>query len=369
MAAERGNALFRTLDYYAGIPLIVLLAAARRLRRRTPPSRIRRVGFMRTGGIGDIVLLSGVIQDVVAMPGVEVHLFTGRANAAAARLIPGITQVHALPLTRPDIAVRMVRSVPLDVLFDTGSWPRVDAIFAAVSRAKWTVGFRGPAQHRHFAHDVVVDHSSALHELDNFRQLVAAAGFTSRGLPRLGAGEPVPPELLPGRPYVVCHLWSGGYMGERKEWPLDRWRAVIAHVVAAGYDVVFTGGPETRADTGSFHATLGDARPAVHDRAGRLRLAQTLELLRKSALVISVNTGVMHMAAAAGVPVISLEGPVPVHRWGPLGERAVSVVSRHPGAGYLNLGWEYDGAPADTMEAIAVDDVTAAVDRLLPALV
>jgi len=79
---------------------------------------------------------------------------------------------------------------------------------------------------------------------------------------------------------------------------------------------------------------------------------------------VSVNTGVMHLGAAVGVPVVALNGPTPVTRWGPLGSPSRSVVSPVVPDGYLNLGWERDDRYRHAMSAITVDTVIAAWDDL-----
>jgi heptosyltransferase I len=65
-----------------------------------------------------------------------------------------------------------------------------------------------------------------------------------------------------------------------------------------------------------------------------------------------------------GAPTVSLEGPVPVERWGPIGPRARSVASTFDGCGYLDLGFEYAGHRLDCMAGISVEAVIAAVDEL-----
>ena len=73
----------------------------------------------------------------------------------------------------------------------------------------------------------------------------------------------------------------------------------------------------------------------------------------------------MHLAAAVGAPVVALNGPTPVARWGPVGGRPRSVVSPMVPDGYLNLGWEHDDRYRDAMSAITVDAVVAAWDDLM----
>ena len=81
--------------------------------------------------------------------------------------------------------------------------------------------------------------------------------------------------------------------------------------------------------------------------------------------MVSVNTGIMHLAAATGAPTISLNGPTDPARWGPVGERAVSVDSCLEGCGYLYYGWEYKGRRTDCMDGIEFERVLSALDEAL----
>jgi ADP-heptose:LPS heptosyltransferase len=101
--------------------------------------------------------------------------------------------------------------------------------------------------------------------------------------------------------------------------------------------------------------------------AGEFSLVELADVLAASDVVVSVNTGVMHLAALLGVRTVSLEGPVALPRWGPVGPRVRSVVSTMPGCGYLDLGFEYAGQRLDCMDGVAVDAVTTAVSDLLSA--
>jgi heptosyltransferase I len=112
-----------------------------------------------------------------------------------------------------------------------------------------------------------------------------------------------------------------------------------------------------------------ESAPELSERlvngAGRYDLGQIVDLVSDSRCVVSVNTGVMHIAAAAGAPTVSLNGPTSERRWGPVGERAVSVNSELPGCGYLYFGWEYDGERKDCMQGISVERVLEAVLGLI----
>jgi ADP-heptose:LPS heptosyltransferase len=89
-------------------------------------------------------------------------------------------------------------------------------------------------------------------------------------------------------------------------------------------------------------------------------------VLRGAAAVVAVNTGVMHLAALLDAPVVALHGPTSRRRWGPLGNRSIALAP--PGDSdceFLDLGFEYPRGKVTCMERIAVDDVFAALLRLL----
>ena len=115
------------------------------------------------------------------------------------------------------------------------------------------------------------------------------------------------------RPQVVLHpatRWS------TKLWEVDRWRAVAASLMADGAGVIVTGGP---ADATMAAAICEGLRPAPRSVAGRLSLKPLAALFRAAALVITVDSGPMHIAAAVGTPVVALFGPTDPARTGPMG--------------------------------------------------
>lgn len=357
----RGNPLLKRADRWIGVPLVVAL---RRWRRRAIPRRLDTVGLLKTNAIGDTVLLSGVVQDLrTAHPHAKLVLVVGPSNRAIAHLIPGVDWVVELPIHRPDRAARILRSHHLDALLDFGSWPRVNALLTRLSGARFTAGFKTAGQHRHHVFDAVVAHSALDHEMDNYRRLSRVLGARGGATPRL-----LPPEDSPvpwiDEPFVILHPWPGGTRRELKQWPANRWRQLAVHFARQDLRVVFTGGPDDELGARELVDSCA-AGARVTSVAGELTVAEVGTLLTRSRFVVSVNTGVMHMAAALGAPLVALHGPTNPKRWGPLSDRAVSVVSEAQGCGYLNLGFEYPDDPPRCMEAISVEAVLDAVDELL----
>ncbi|HEX4155633.1 MAG TPA: glycosyltransferase family 9 protein [Acidobacteriaceae bacterium] len=365
---QRGRRKNRLLDLWVGTPLLNLLASFHR-RRQPPAGPLRRLGVMSSPALGDALLFSAALQDLrAAFPAAEITHLCMRENLAAAEIIPGSDRRVLVNLTRPVETIRRIRAQHFDVLLDFTGWQRLTAFYTLLSGAAYTVGFETPGQRRSRGFDRTVPHRNR-HEVENFRALLQGCGLT----PAIKTGHAPairvrPPETVPfagETDLVTLHLWASGQRSWLREWPEERWIELAKRL--AGVDTLFV-------ITGSS-AEVERTEPFVERmRAAGLRSEpfvspdgfRTLtEVLRRSRLVVSVNTGVMHLAAIAGARLVAINGPNRNGRWGPVGPRAVGVEAPGEGCGYLHLGFDFDGRPTDCMERTSVDQVLAAAQRLL----
>jgi heptosyltransferase III len=100
-----------------------------------------------------------------------------------------------------------------------------------------------------------------------------------------------------------------------KTWTLAGWRDVGEWLMAAGYRVVLTGGPD--AMECDYVASIAASLPGAVNLAGKLSLAETGNLLSRARLYIGPDTAVTHLAAAVNIPVVALFGPTDPVKWGP----------------------------------------------------
>jgi ADP-heptose:LPS heptosyltransferase len=84
-----------------------------------------------------------------------------------------------------------------------------------------------------------------------------------------------------------------------KSWPAERWAEVGRAIVSMGFRVIFLGGPTDPAM----------AVDGAENMVGKLPLAETRDVVARSRLHLAADTGTGHMAAAYGVPVVSVFGP------------------------------------------------------------
>jgi len=358
----RGNNALHKVDRYMGIPLVALLSVLRR--KRKLPSKIQKIGLLKAGAIGDTVLLTGPIADLCAeFPGTELVLFAGESNYEMAHLLDGIAQVVRVPSGNPLRGIAAMRSVKVDVLLDFGQWSRLEALYAAFARASYTLGFRTANQYRHSVYDRSVEHSANQHELENYRDLIRALGVKTQHPPSLKSPLDGQPDTTVA-PYVVCHPWAGGRRRELKQWPAEEWSRLITEISEWGLHAVLTGGPADHHQNEKIISNLPAYSRVTTSNAAGLSLKRSTEILAGARLTVSVNTGVMHLAAALGVPVVGLQGPTSSKRWGPIGKNTIAIDSTSALCGYLNLGWEYPADPPPCMETVSYDAVRDACKLL-----
>lgn len=153
--------------------------------------------------------------------------------------------------------------------------------------------------------------------------------------------------LLPaGRPMVA--------LAPTANWPPKAWPAAnfaaLFHALARGpmpgaVPVLFAGpGEAERAMAAPLLAELPDAI----DLVGRLSLPEVAACLARCELFVGNDSGLMHLAAAAGTPTLGLFGPTPWAEYGPAGPRA--AVAR---------------SPSDRMADLTVDAALAAASGLI----
>ena len=363
--AERGNKKNRIVDKYVGIPLTVPAALFRRLDRPRRDGRMETAAIICLGAIGDLLLTSGLIN-ALNSKGLAVDLYTSMANANAAALLCGVRKSASYPLSKIPLMIRELRNNRYDLLIDTTQWARVGAIVSAFSKAGTTVGFCTKGEYRSLPYDLTADRLTLRHESENFMALARTAFPDAKGELDLNIPELTGKiqQTLPERKYVVCHMWAQGSYSAERQWPSEKWAALAEKFDNLGFDTVFTGSSADTASTGAFFAEYLTGKNYAHNFSGKINLLELAAVLKESVAVVSVNTGVMHMAALTGAPTAGLHGPTnPVH-WGPVGKNAAAVC--HKGIErYADLGSAKVVDPATYTCHVDVDEVLDAIRSLM----
>lgn len=122
---------------------------------------------------------------------------------------------------------------------------------------------------------------------------------------------------MEGQPFVV--FAPGAAYGRAKQWPAHRFAELARLLEADGIATVLVG---ARGDVAACDEVAGQAH--VINLAGRTDLPALAGLLTAARALVANDSGAMHLAAAAGVPVTAIFGPTNEHKTSPLRASAES---------------------------------------------
>ena len=155
---------------------------------------------------------------------------------------------------------------------------------------------------------------------------------------------------------------------ERRNWYADRYAAVADHAAAQGWRIVLCGG-RSDLERRTADAIIGAMRAPALDLVGKDTLKQLPALLARADLVMTPDSGPMHIANAMGTAVLGLHAASNPLRSGPYSsvrycvDRYDDAARRYRGKPASELKWgakiEHDGV----MALITVDDAIAAFER------
>jgi ADP-heptose:LPS heptosyltransferase len=320
--------------------------------------------LIRPGGIGDAVLLIPAIQAIRAQyPSAKITVLAERRNASAFLLCPEVNAV--LFYDRPSELFSALRG-DYDVVIDTEQWYRLSAVVARMTRAPVLIGYATNERSRLFTHPIAYSHDE--YEAEMFFRLLDPLGIQPYRLPVRFLTVPsdaagTASDLLvslENKRFVT--IFPGASIPERR-WGADRFRLVAEMLSAFGIPVVVVGG---RDDKGQGETIVSGG--VGLNLAGRTSLTETAGVIDKSSLLLSGDSGVLHMAVGLGRPSVSLFGPGRAKKWAPRGERNCVINKGLPCSPCTTFGTTppcHDSSRC--MKEITVDEVFNAVMILLTA--
>jgi heptosyltransferase I len=277
------------------------------------------------------------------------------------------------PLARWESAFRLTRALrawKADEVVDFRDQSRLDPVVTGLSGAKIRVGFaRGPG--KLFLTRSVPPPPPGMHQVERNLLLLEPLGVPRDGLhlemwaherDRKTAQSHLPrQESLPGTPRIAVHV---GAATPSKRWNEDAFASLLHELYTAmRADLLILG---AQGDAAFAHEILDDVKCPVINLVGKLTLRETAAILPSCQVFVGCDTGPSHLAAACGVPVVSLFSAANEPAvWRPWGEK-VRVLTRQPDCSPCrsHTCGRTDGYFC--MDDIGVDEVVEAVRSFLP---
>lgn len=120
---------------------------------------------------------------------------------------------------------------------------------------------------------------------------------------------------LSGEQFVA--LMPGAEFGPAKRWPSEKYAAFARRMMEEGLQVALFGSANDSLVTGE----IADLAPGAIDLAGTTRLEDAIDLIAAARLAVSNDSGLMHIAAAVGTPVVAVYGSTSPENTPPLTDR------------------------------------------------
>jgi len=266
-----------------------------------------RILFVTSNRLGDAVLSTGLLDHLIrTWPAARFTVVCGPVAAGVFARMPGLERIIAVEKRQMG-----AHWLPLWGAVATKWWDLVVDIRG--SALSWIV----PTRHR------AVMRRSAGHKTE---QLAAILGLKPPPLPVVwtaAADIAKAASLLPPDRPVIALAPTANWLP--KIWPVERFVAAF-EALSAGNAIpaVIAGpGPTERAMAEPLLAAL----PGAIDLVGCLSLPEIAAVLARTALFIGNDSGLMHLAAAAGAPTIGLFGPTNAREYAPAGPNARAIVS------------------------------------------
>lgn len=234
-----------------------------------------------------------------------------------------IPYLPAMPYRGPRRVMQLARELrahdfSASVLFQNAIEAAIIAFFAQIPiRAGYATDGRGLLLTHAVRRRREVKH---LHQTRYYLEMVRALGCEpGEAEPHLTIPERVA-QSLPLPEGDLVGLAPGAQYGPAKQWFPERFAAVADRVIDTfGVRVILFGAASDRETTAKVAAY---ARHSLTDLAGRTSLAQAMATIAQCRLFITNDSGLMHVAAALGVPVVALFGSTDPTTTGPVGSPA-----------------------------------------------
>jgi ADP-heptose:LPS heptosyltransferase len=259
--------------------------------------------IIRFSSIGDIVLTTPVIRCLKQqVPDAEVHFLTKSSFLPVVQHNPYIDKIHLLAHSW-ELMIEELKSENYDYIIDLHHNTKTLRVKSALKKKSFS--FYKLNIEKYIYTSLKLNILPKIHIVDRYLKTVESFGVKNDG-----AGldyfiskeeetkrEDVPASHSAG--FVACVI--GAALGT-KQWPVHKWKEFCRQL---NHPVILLGGPEDVTE-GNEIAAIDDVK--VYNACGKFKLNESADLVRKAKLVVTNDTGLMHIAAAYKKPIISLWG-------------------------------------------------------------
>jgi ADP-heptose:LPS heptosyltransferase len=263
-----------------------------------------KILIIRFSSIGDIVLTTPVIRCLKKqLPNAEVHYLTKYSFRGIIESNPYIDSLHLLD-ENLDQVIALLQEEDFDYVIDLHHNLRTLKVKRALGKTV-AFSFNKLNIQKWLLTAIKVNVMPNVHIVDRYMETVKPLGVKNDGK---GLDYFIPEkDIVPDNDIPAAH--SLGFIGvvigaalNTKKLPIEKLKQLCGEI---NHPIILLGGPEDRAD-GEEIASVDPVK--IYNSCGKFNLNESADLVRRSKLIITHDTGLMHIAAAFKKPIISVWG-------------------------------------------------------------
>ena len=277
--------------------------------------------IIRPGGMGDAALLLPSIKRIKhEKPGLSIDILCESRNKG---VFDSVDYVDHVMCYHDFSSLFRVCTAQYDVIIDTEQSHYLSSILARFIPSSIKIGFAVNGRDRLFHKSV--DYCHDRYEANMFWALFDTLSPEPRpfawDFPYFRKMNPASCNALQSfdeiMKKIVC-IFPGATVTERL-WPVERWAQVIDSVENMGYQAVLLGG---KMEVDQNREILAQCKSrSVMDMTKRLSLLETTWLFGRSHLLVSTDSGILHLGVLCDMTTVSLFGSGISAKWAPRGDK------------------------------------------------
>lgn len=286
---------------------------------------MKRILIIKTSSLGDLFHALPAVRALKNGLGAEIDWVVADTYADLVRCFDDVREVVPFPRrefwSRLGWFRRKLRAREYDYIID------LQGLIKSAVIARLACGRRriGPSFHREgswFCYDAIAgERNKERHAVDECLDVVRYFGLPVPAtaefpvtFPRIDLDTPRPRVAL-----IPCSRW------ETKNWPPEKFIEAGRMLAAAGVNLFLVGSPEDKPVCRQIEQGIGSR---VENLCAKTRLVDLGSVLQEMDVVLTVDSGPMHMAAALGRPVLAVFGATDPKRTGPFGRHEIVTHGR-----------------------------------------
>ena len=334
------------IDRIIGPGLCLLLTAYKNAqsffnrRRSNLAARPGKILIMKFWGMGSILLASPAVRQLQkSYPESEIIFLTMESNREILSRLEICNHVETINTDRGLITlfidifrlIARLKKQKINMVIDLEFFTRFSAVITALIGAPASGGFYDRQVYRGYLHGVRVPFNRYWHTKTNFENLISKCAAIETGAntllvrPRINSGDRdslqklLAENNITGGERIIAVNINAGELAHERRWPAHHFISLIEKLSKNFKGkIILIGHASESAYVGTIHRAL--PANAALDFSGRLSLGMLAALMERVTLMISNDSGPLHLAAAVGARTISFFGPETPVLYAPVGE-------------------------------------------------